>query len=316
MTLHLDRSRDDNREVADLIRDQLRAPDVLIHLHIPKTGGTSLNSLVQHGFRNNEVFGVEVFDDMAIDVRDKLGLARYNYCLQLQAGYRPEDWRRIRYATGHVPFGLHRAFAGNVKYFTVIRDPFDRVVSEFFFRIQENNPTRNADRTLSFEEYVENQHDVHLSNYQVRTLAGSPGLDDKEAPVENHHLEQAKRNISQYFLAAAPLEDMTHLALIIRKIYGWPMRRLLTEYKNRTRRRLRMNDVSPRASNMIEEWNAFDLELYEWAQKRFTMQCQAFEPQLSRDRRILNLVSGALNDAGQILPWQLRKRLAQMFFYA
>jgi len=316
MTVQLDRSREESREFVALIGDQSSAPDVLIHLHIPKTGGTSLNSLVQHGFRNLEVFGVEVFDDMGVDVRDGLGLARYNYCLQLQTAYRPEDWRRIRYATGHVPFGLHRAFAGNVKYFTVIRDPFDRIVSEFFFRIQGNNPTRNHGHTLTFEEYVESRHDVHLSNYQVRALAGSPGLDDKEIPVQRHHLEQAKRNINQHFLAVAPLESMVDLALIIRRTYGWPMRRLLTEYKNKTRRRLRLNEISPRVHKMVEECNFFDLELYDWVRERFATQCQLFEPQLSRDRRVLNVVGTALNDTGRILPWQLRKRLAQIFFYA
>jgi hypothetical protein len=316
MTLQLDQSSQEGHKLAGLGDSLPTAPDVLIHLHIPKTGGTSLNSIVQHGFRNDEVFGVEVFDDMGPDVRDGLGLARYKYCLQLQAAYPGEDWQHIRYATGHVPFGLHQAFSGEVKYFTVIRDPLDRIISEFFFRIQENNPTHDKGRTLTFEEYVETQHDVHLSNYQVRVLAGASALDDKEVAVESNHLEQAKRNIKEYFLAAAPLERMAELALIIRRTYGWPMRRLLTEYKNRTHRRLSVNDISPRVLKIIEECNSFDLELCEWVRKRFASQCHLFEPQLSRDRRVLNVVSSALNDAGRILPWQIRKRLAQMFFYA
>jgi Sulfotransferase family len=316
MILPPDRSGEQNRDAATFAGGQPAAPDILIHLHIPKTGGTSLNSIVQHGFRNDEVFGIEVFDNMGPELRDGLGLARYDYCLQLRAAYQAEDWQRIRYVTGHLPFGLHYAFDGQVKYFTVLRHPFDRIISEFFYRIQENNPTRSNGHTLNFDAYVESHYDVHLSDYQVRVLAGSPGLDDKTVPVERRHLEQAKRNISEHFLAAAPLESMAELALIIRKIYGWPMRRLLTEYKNKTRRRLRISDVSPRVSNMIEEGNAFDLELYEWVRERFAMQCQRFEPQLSRDRRILSVVSSALNDAGRILPWQVRKRLAQMFFYA
>jgi Sulfotransferase family len=316
MISQLDRHGEKKGDTATYVGVKPVAPDILIHLHIPKTGGTSLNSLVQHGFRNNEVFGIEVFDDMGPECRDGLGLARYDYCLQLLAGCKTEDLRRIRYVTGHLPLGLHRAFDGHVKCFTVVRHPFDRVISEFFFRIQEGNPTRNDGRTLSLEEYVESNHDVHLSNYQVRVVAGSPALDDKGVPVEFHHLEEAKRNISEYFLAAAPLESMAEMALMIRRIYGWPMRRLLTEYKNKTRRRLRVRDVSPRVRKMIEESNAYDLELYEWVRKRFAMQSRLFEPQLSTDRRILNLVSHALNGAGQILPWQVRKRLAQKLFYA
>jgi hypothetical protein len=316
MALQVSRSGQDNSAAVSYASAQPVAPDILIHLHIPKTGGTSLNSLVQHGFRNDEVFGIEVFDNMGPECRDGLGLARYNYCRQLLAAYKPEDLQRIRYVTGHLPLGLHCAFDGHVKYFTVIRHPFDRVISEFFHRIQESNPIRNDDRTLSFEEYVESHHDVRLSNYQVRALAGSPALDDKGVAVELRHLEEAKRNINEYFLAAAPLERMAELALMIRRIYGWPMRRLLTEYKNKTRRRLRVRDFSPRVSRMIEECNAYDLELYDWVGKHFARQSQFFEPQLSRDRRVLTVVSSALNDAGQILPWKVRKRLAQMFFYA
>jgi hypothetical protein len=106
------------------------------------------------------------------------------------------------------------------------------------------------------------------------------------------------------------------VALLVRRIYGWPMRRLLTEYKAKTRRKPRVNDIQPRLAKVIEERNTYDLELYEWVGKRFAMQCQLFEPQLSRDRRLLNIIGGVLNDAGQILPWQIRKRLAQMLFYA
>src|SRR5215469_13282719 len=98
MTLQLDRPIEQNGDDG-YIGAQAAAPDILIHLHIPKTGGTSLNSIVQHGFQNDEVFGVEVFDDMGPELRDRLGLARYDYCLRLQAAYRPEDWRRIRYVT-------------------------------------------------------------------------------------------------------------------------------------------------------------------------------------------------------------------------
>src|SRR5262249_39981848 len=165
MALEASRSGQENSAAAvSYAAAQPVARDILIHLHIPKTGGTSLNSIVQHGFRNDEVFGIEVFNDMGPELRDGLGLAHYTYCLQLQAAYRPEDWRCIRYVTGHLPFGLHRAFDGDVKYFTVIRDPFDRIISEFFHRIQEDNPTRDKGRTLTFEEYVERDHDVQLSN--------------------------------------------------------------------------------------------------------------------------------------------------------
>ena len=291
------------------------APDVLIHLHIPKTGGTSLNSIVQHGFRTDEVLGITVFGYPGTEQRDALGLIRYEYFQQQIASHNADDLRRIRYITGHLPFGLHRLFNRPAKYFSVIRQPVDRVMSDFFFGIESNEPYQINGRTIALEEFVESD-DVRSRNYQVRVLSGCPELVSRSVPVQRLHLEQAKHNIEDYFLAVAPLERMTELALLIRQTYNWPMRRLLTEYKLKSSGKPRVSEVSSRLIKTIEQCNTYDAELYEWVQKQFARRCQFFEPQLSRNLRRYNIISGMLNDAGQILPWQLRKRLAQVFFYA
>jgi hypothetical protein len=312
----------ENSEAPSNLGDRPTVPAVLIHLHIPKTAGTSLNSMVQHCFRSDEVF------DSTIDgneLYNGLGLATYEYCRRRLDAYAPDDLQRIRYATGHVPMGLHRALGRSAKYYTVIRHPVDRVISDFFFRIQVNVPYLKDGRLLTFEEYVEGRCDIYLNDYQVRVVSGCPELDAVPgghgeqtvgAPVERRHLEAAKRNIEEHFLAAAPLEQMTELALVLRRVYGWPIRRLLTEYKARTRDRPHMGDIAPHLINIIKERNSHDLELYEWAGKRFAAQRQLFEPELSRDKYIFNTVTRALNVTGQILPRGARKRLAQLLFYA
>jgi hypothetical protein len=94
------------------------------------------------------------------------------------------------------------------------------------------------------------------------------------------------------------------------------MRRLQTEYKNPTRERPRAPNISPRLLRIIEERNAHDIELYEWVCQRFAVQRALYEPGLSRDRHVFALVNRALTTAGEILPWTLRKRLAQILFYA
>jgi hypothetical protein len=295
------------------------APDVLIHLHIAKTGGTSASSLVKHGFRADEVFewtrhGVEEYS--------ALQMATHESCQERFAAFGLD---RIRYVAGHVPMGVHDAFGRPAKYFTVLRHPVERVISLYYFLVQVGVPFLENGKRLTFDDYVESRADINLCNYQVRVVSGAAELDAPgeapgevviAAPVERRHLELAKRNIEERFLTAAPLEQVTELALLVRRIYGWPMRRLQTEYKNPTKERPPSIDVSPRLIKIIEECNAYDMELYEWVGKRFAEQRQLFEPALSRDLRVFGVVNRTLNRAGEILPWALRKRLAEILFYA
>jgi len=295
------------------------APDLLIHLHIAKTGGTTLSSMVKHGFGSGQVFETISQEGQTYGGLD---LLTYECCARLLEG---RDLGRLRYLSGHVPMGVHRIFNRPVKYIAVVRHPVERLLSYFYYRIQGGDPYLKAGEPLTFEDYVESGGDIIFNDYQVRVISGSPDLDAAAgprgavvtgAPVQAHHLEMAKRHVEDHFLAIAPLEQLTELALLLRRVYGWPMRRLQTEYKNPTKERPRAHDIPPRLLRIIEDCNARDMELYEWACRRFAEQRKLYEPELSRDRRVFGLVNRALTTAGEILPWTLRKRLAQILFYA
>jgi hypothetical protein len=294
-------------------------PDLLIHLHIAKTGGTTLSSMVKHAFRGDEVFETIARDGQTYGGLD---LLTYDSCQHL---LRDCDLGRLRYFTGHVPMGVHRMFARRAKYIAIVRHPVERLLSYFYYRIQGGDPYLKDGKPITFEAYVESGGDVIFNNYQVRVVSGSPDLDAPAgargalvagAPVEARHLEMAKRNVEENFLSIAPLEQLTELAMLLRRVYGWPMRRLQTEYKNPTKERPRAPEIAPRLLRIIEDNNVHDIELYEWARKRFAEQRKLYEPELSRDLQVFSVVNRALTTAGEILPWTLRKRLAQILFYA
>jgi hypothetical protein len=295
-------------------------PDVLIHLHIPKTGGTSLNSAIKHAFRGHEVFELGAQCDPK---RTALDIASLE---SVSEGLHQFGLDRVRYISGHIPYGVHRLFGTRAKYFTLARDPIERVISTFFwFRANKNNFCQ-AGKPLSFEEYVETRNDIYLNNYQVRVLSGSAELDGGASPggphevifgprVERRHLEQAKRNIAEHFLVAAPLERLTETALVLRTMYGWPMRRLHNEYKNQNPKRPQAGEISSKVIRTILDCNAYDSELYQWIKYRFFVQCSQFEPQLSRDFERFQRINRVLNSAGKMFPHKLRKRLAGIFLH-
>lgn len=299
-------------------------PDVLIQFHVPKTGGTSLSSMVKHAFRREEIFesineGEEVYGG--------LSLVTFECCRERLLARGPEGLKKIRYLSGHLPFGVHALFEHRAKYITVIRHPIERVISIFHFNSQFENRYARDGRVLSFEEFVESRRDINLHDYQVRLLSGAPELDapaplmpsDEVVPtaaVERRHLQQAMRNIEEHFLAAAPVEHLTDLGLMLRIIYGWPMRHLFNEYKNRTKARPLRKEIAPHLRRIVEDCNRHDMELYEWAAARFARQRESFEPNLSRDRRMYGTINKALTATGQVLPLELRKRVAELLFYA
>jgi hypothetical protein len=291
-----------------------------MHLHIPKTGGMTLGNMVRHAFANNEAF--ETPNQVEFT---GLGLPRYERCVEHLVSLPAHELNCIRYVWGHAPFGLHRIFQRPAKYFTVIRHPVDRLISWFFYLAELNEPYLEDGRPLSLEKYVQRGLDINMNNYQVRVVSGCqeldtgpPGIGEQAvaAPVERHHLEEAKRNIESHFLAAAPFDHMTDLALLLRLVYHWPMHRFYAEHLNRTKRRPAIKDVPPRLIKLIEDHNLYDMELYEWVAKRFEAQRQQFEPKLSRDRCVFGPVNYALTKVGKAFPYEVRKRLAKSFFYA
>jgi len=280
--------------------------------------------MVKHGFRREEIFesiseGGEVYGG--------LSLVSLECCRDRLFTRGPEGLKRIRYFSGHLPLGVDALFDRPAKYITVLRHPVERVISLFYFNSQYDNRYARDGRAITFEEYVESRRDINLHDYQVRILSGAPELDapapalpsDEVLPrraVEKRHLEQAKRNIEERFLAAAPVDQLMDLALMLRIIYGWPMRRLFNEYKNRTKLRPRRKEISPRLLRIIEESNSQDMELFDWAAERFVRQCRSFEPRLTADRQLFGVINRALTVTGQILPPGPRKRMAELLFYA
>jgi Sulfotransferase family len=291
-------------------------PDVLIHLHIAKTGGTTLSSMIKHAFQTNEVFETPRVGPGG------MRQAPREFCERQLLAF---GSKRIRYVSGHIPLGIHHLFESSAKYVTTVRHPIERIISYFFFQAEGKRHYRKDGKPMTFEEYIEDRSDVQLYDYQVRVLCGSPDLDvevpghDQQKPsinVQRHHLDQAKKNVEELFLAAAPIEQLTELGLLIKQIYNWPMRRLQTENKNATKARPRASSISAHLIRIIEERNCYDLELYEWVCRRFAEQRELFEPNLSRDYRVYTLMNNVLTTAGAILPWRLRKRLAECLLYA
>jgi len=295
------------------------APEILIHFHLPKTGGTTLNIVLRGNFPGPSRFIAQT------------GVAHSHLWTEdieaLRAKFdalTPAERVAVRCVTAaHIPMGIHRIFDRPAKYITVLRDPVDRVVSHYYF-VHEYDKAKPIPESMSLDEWLEARIDLGPYDFQVRMLSGAPELDAMRTearepialtPVEDRHLEMAKRNIEELFVAAAPLDDFTALVLLLRRIYGWNWAKVLFEEINTTKARPTLAQVPEATRRRIEELNPYDRKLYEWVALRFRAQIDALGPSFRREMRLFEALNRSIRTVGGVIPFGVRRKLALWLLY-
>lgn len=125
--------------------------------HIPKTAGTTLNYILQKNFGS--------FLHAIIQRKG----ARYNYDDLKQDKF---IYKNAKCISGHVlkPFIDYKEYNDKLKWFTFLRDPIKRYVSQYIHQQTNSNPQYN----LPIQEWGEK---FSRSNWQVKWIAGEEDLE-------------------------------------------------------------------------------------------------------------------------------------------
>jgi SAM-dependent methyltransferase len=252
-----------------------------IFLHIPKTGGKTLD----------EVFARHYAPESTYSIYEPLRTA-----LPKLAALPAETLGRIRLLRGHFPFGLHPYLPQPADYFTMLRDPIDRVVSFYYFVRQTPDHylhTLVADSALGLADAVRAGWTTELDNGQTRLLAG---LQDDQIPVGQcrpEHLAQAQDNIEQYFVVCGLTERFDDSLILFKRALGWN-RLSYSPGLNATANRPRLADLDRSTRRLIEETQALDVALYPWAAARFRRQARGLLFHLERSLHAVRLFGARL----------------------
>lgn len=231
-------------------RRPIGAGELLFFLHIPKTAGTSLYTLLTEHFQPDEI--APISDEFTWYNRDeKLDVGPY------------------RVMRAHHDLSLQEKIDKHLVTVTMLRDPVQRVISQF------NHSSTHDDaydyeriRNMSFEEFLEYDSPVlQCWNQQARMVAGAltGNWDNGDRYKGGEVLERAKLNLKSFAFVGL-CERMSDSMRVLSYTFNWPDARPIWVNKRIAERKNLTDQLSPRLLDKVREMNRLDVELYQYAQ--------------------------------------------------
>lgn len=247
---------------------RLGPSDKLVFLHIPKTAGTTLATILQNQFAVSETCPV-YYSGALVDI-PRAEFARY------------------RYIRGHFYFDVIQRLIPLLRAtVTMLRDPVERYISDFahFKRSEEPLPSpvdmieREKIRAMSLEEFVDNINlcqNRRMRNLQSRLIGARLEFEtseqlqaaiNTESGVGQVDINIAKQRLD-HFAVVGLAERFQESLFLLAYAFGWPP---VVRYRrwNVATNRPQRERIPATTLNQIAECNSLDFELYDHAQQVF-----------------------------------------------
>ena len=221
--------------------------DLFIHLHIPKTGGTTLRDIIQRQYQSEKILMIPKLDESE-DILKEVSTSQIN---------------QLKLIQGHLKYGIHNHFHRRAKYFAIIRDPINRVLSTYYYVLsQKNNPQNlsTSNNQMTIYDYVQSGVNPFLINGQTQLISGKTGNIDNPIIKSEELFSLAKENIENDFLFLGITEMFDETILILKNMLGWHMP--YYSIANRTKNKPNYDAVDPTVISFIKEHNQLDIKLY------------------------------------------------------
>jgi hypothetical protein len=232
--------------------------DLLIFLHIPKTGGTTMGSIIRKNYKEKEIF-----------FSHKKNLDKTWGQLTIN------DAEKVKIIRGHNSFGIHEFFPNkNFQYFTILRDPVERAIS--LYRMISRTPEHRFHADLkkygrTLREFVESDKFQNTNNTMVRMISGN-----QHDQITDEDLQRALYNIDKHFVLIGLQHQFDEFLLELKDALKWRFifyRSQLVAHVNKQEIRVEQDEET---IAIIRKQNQMDQLLYEVISKRKNEQYKSF----------------------------------------
>ena len=254
--------------------------DLIIHLHIPKTGGTTLRDIVNRQYSSENILTIPTIDKS----KNIVGALSSNKINQLEV------------IQGHLKYGIHNHFDRTAKYFAIMREPVDRILSSYYYVIsQEGNPQNlsNTKKTMSIYEYINSGINPFLINGQTQLIAGNTCSIDDPLIKSNELLDIAKENINKNFILTGTTEKFYESILLLKRMLNW--KSPYYSRANRTKNKPDYSKIETEIRNFIEDHNQLDNDLYNYVKKSIDNRIKEAGDDFARNLKHFKRINSIIN---------------------
>ena len=226
--------------------------DLIIHLHIPKTGGTTLRDIIQRQYLSKNILTIPTLEKSE-NILETVPSVKIN---------------QLEVVQGHLKYGIHFNLNRGAKYFAILRNPIDRVLSTYYYVIsQDNNPQNlsSNDNTMSIFEYVNSGINPFLINGQTQLISGKTCSINDPLIKSKELLSIAKKNIKENFIFTGTTEQFDESILLLKGILRW--KSPYYSRANKTKNKPDYKKIDKKIRDFIKAHNQLDINLYNYVKK-------------------------------------------------
>ena len=229
--------------------------ELIISIHIPRTGGTSLKAVL-----------AEIYGDRFV------WMQQANSAQEAYEKLKSVDWHDIQCIHGHIGYGLHNFIPSDIscKYITFLRDPRERILSlyHFIFREETYNAYQWGDRCdwkkdVDFLSWLQRKLLAMQDNQMTRFFSEKKRLNTKAIikDIDYDDYSLAIANLNRFYFIGAT-ECLDDCLLKLAAMLGWKeLPDVPKEYSYPDRRHY--IDTNDQEKELIKKTQYYDLLLYD-----------------------------------------------------